>query len=59
LFGVNETDERKEDSLSGRGFDYSGLSNTCGVEVNVGTFFCGFGCWVKVEEFNNIADKVR
>jgi hypothetical protein len=59
LFGINKTDERKEDCLAGRSFDNGGLSNSRGIKVNVGTFFCGFGSWVKVQKFNNVANQVR
>jgi hypothetical protein len=59
LLGVDETDEREEYCLTGRGFDDGGLSNSCSIEIDVGTFFCRFGCRVKVKKFNNIANEIR
>jgi len=58
LFGVNETNKREEDGLSGRGFDDGGFSYTSSIEIDVGTFFLGFGGWVKIKQFDNVANEV-
>jgi len=41
---VNETDEGKEDGLSGRCLDDCGFSSASGVKIDIGAFFgslCG------------------
>jgi hypothetical protein len=39
LLVVDQTDEREEDGLSGGGLDDGGFPNTCGVKVDISTFF--------------------
>jgi hypothetical protein len=44
--------------LSSGGLDDCGFPNSGSIEVDISTLFCGFGCRVEVEEFDNIANEV-
>ena len=55
---VDETDEWKEDGLTGRGFDDGRLANSGGIEIDIGTFFGRFFFDVEIEKLDDIADEV-
>lgn len=55
---VDQTDERKEDSLAGRGLDNGGFSNAGGIQVDVGPFLHGLGLYIEIQQLDHVADEV-
>jgi hypothetical protein len=55
---IYETDEGKEDCLSGGRLDNRGLANAGGVKVDVGAFFCSLSSDIEIQDFDDVSNEV-